>query len=216
MVRRIAAAQPIEIAGPAGKLEAIVELPEDSPTAIAVVCHPHPLQQGTMHNKVASTVARAFCRLGAAAVRFNFRGVGASAGAFADGFGERDDALAVVRWSRQRWPGLALYLGGFSFGAVVALMATSEAEPAGIVTVAPPVNRLAPEFLPPTCPWLLVQGAADEVVDADAVVAWAKSQRPSPELVVLDGVGHFFHGQLNPLAERVNAFFEPGFGHRAT
>ena len=95
----------IEIGGPVGVLEAAIDSSVGPAVATAVVCHPHPLQQGAMTNKVVTTVARAFARLGADAVRFNFRGVGKSDGSYAGGIGEADDALAVVAWCRERWPG---------------------------------------------------------------------------------------------------------------
>jgi alpha/beta superfamily hydrolase len=203
--------QSVEIAGPAGRLEAAIGSATERPQAVALLCHPHPLQQGTMHNKVVTTLTRAFAHLGAAAVRFNFRGVGASAGVHADGVGERDDAIAVVRWCRQRWPGLDLYLGGFSFGAGIALSVADELAPRGLVTVAPPIARLAPDFAPPRCRWLLVHGTADDVVPAGPVVAWARKLRAPPEIVLLEGVGHFFHGQLRALATAVTTFFADEF-----
>src|SRR5215831_20082293 len=120
-MRRAVRSESVTVPGPAGNLEAAIDSVDATPRAIAVVCHPHPLQQGTMQNKVVTTVARAFVKLGAHALRFNFRGVGASEGRYADGVGERADALAAIAWSRDRWPGLNLYLGGFSFGAAIAL-----------------------------------------------------------------------------------------------
>jgi alpha/beta superfamily hydrolase len=197
--------------GPAGEIEATIDSAADEPVAVAVLCHPHPLQQGTMQNKVVTTLARAFVRLGAAAVRFNFRGVGRSAGVHASGVGERDDALAAVSWARERWPGLPLYLGGFSFGAAIALGVAATVEPKGLVTVAPPIERLPAAFAAPRCRWLLVHGAADDVVPAAPVVAWAKALAKPPELVVLDGVGHFFHGQLRVLEDTVNDCFAADF-----
>lgn len=179
--------------------------------AVAVICHPHPQQQGTMQNKVVTTVARAFTHLGATAVRFNFRGVGGSVGAYAGGEGERDDALGVVAWCRGRWPGRRLYLGGFSFGAAVALAVASRVAPAGLVTVAPPIDRLPADFVPPDCPWLLVHGSADDVVPADPVVAWCGALTSPPRVVLLDGVGHFFHGSLVVLGDSVADFFGPDF-----
>jgi len=197
----------VSIPGPLGVLEGALDASVDSAAAVAVICHPHPQQQGTMQNKVVTTVARAFTRLGATAVRFNFRGVGGSAGAYAGGEGERDDALAVVAWCRGRWPGGRLYLGGFSFGAAVALAVASRVAPAGLVTVAPPIDRLPTDFVPPDCPWLLVHGSADDVVPADAVVAWGTALTSRPRVVLLDGVGHFFHGSLVVLGDSVADFF---------
>jgi alpha/beta superfamily hydrolase len=201
----------VEIPGPAGDLEAAIDASAKPAVATAVICHPHPLQQGTMTNKVVTTLARAFVRLGADAVRFNFRGVGASAGSYADGVGERDDALAVVRWCRARWPGRPLYLGGFSFGAAVAAAIAAQAQPAGLVTVAPPADRLPADFAAPTCPWLLIHGEADDVVPPKPVLEWASTLARPPRIVLLPGVGHFFHGRLAALTEAVTAQFGGDF-----
>jgi alpha/beta superfamily hydrolase len=197
----------IEIEGPAGVLEVAVDAAIGPARATAVICHPHPLQQGTMSNKVVTTVARAFAKLGADAVRFNFRGVGESSGTHADGIGERDDALAVVAWCRARWPQRPLYLGGFSFGAAVALGVAARVGPAGLVTVAPPVERLRSGFIAPTCPWLLIHGEADDVVPPGPVLDWCATLPAPPKIVLLPGVGHFFHGRLAALTEAVNDTF---------
>lgn len=197
----------VEIEGPAGMLEAAIDPSVGPAVAAAVICHPHPLQQGTMTNKVVTTVARAFAKLGADVVRFNFRGVGGSAGAYADGVGERDDALAVVAWCRARWPGRRLYLGGFSFGAAVALGVAARVSPAGLVTVAPSVDRLRRDFVAPTCPWLLIHGEADDVVAPGPVLEWCATLPAPPKVVLLPGVGHFFHGSLAALTEAVTEVF---------
>ena len=195
--------------GPVGQLEMLVEAPDD-PTGVAVICHPHPLYQGTMSNKVVYTVARAFNDAGFAAVRFNFRGVGKSDGDYAEAIGETDDALAVVEWARQRWPGIALWLAGFSFGAYVALRASSSVLPDGVVSVAVPVQRFDVAALTqPDCPWLVIQGDQDELVDADEVVKWIDSLPPGPELVVMDGPDHFFHGRLRELRQLLFGLLQP-------
>ena len=112
----------VTIPGPAGDIEAVVETPEGAaPAAFAVVCHPHPLFGGTLDNKVVHTLARTFQELGAPTIRFNFRGVGRSAGSFANGAGESEDASAVIEWGRARWPGASLWLAGFSFGGAIAI-----------------------------------------------------------------------------------------------
>lgn len=205
----------VEIPGAAGTLEGAIDSASVTATAVAVVCHPHPLQQGTMQNKVVTTLARAFVSLGAAAVRFNFRGVGSSTGSYADGVGERDDASAVIAWTKARWPGRPLYLGGFSFGAAIALGVAAGVAPRGLVTVAPPVERLPADFVPPACPWLLVHGAADDVVAPEPVLAWSESLAMKPRVVLLDGVGHFFHGRLSALSGAVVDFFGPDFAVEA-
>lgn len=215
MSRALPRAERLVIPGPAGALEAVVETPEpagDSPAAFLVVCHPHPLHGGTMDNKVVTTLARAAHELGAPSVRFNFRGVGASAGGFDAGRGETDDALAAVAFARQRWPGAVPWLAGFSFGGHVALRASNAAGPgavARLVTVAPALGRnygSVQEVTVPPCPWLVVQGDADEVLDPALIIDWARQLAPPPRLVVLPGVGHFFHGQLPVLQQHVAAF----------
>ena len=204
----------IEIGGPVGGLEAAIDSSVGPAVATAVVCHPHPLQQGAMTNKVVTTVARAFARLGADAVRFNFRGVGKSDGSYAGGIGEADDALAVVAWCRERWPGRPLYLGGFSFGAAVALAVAARVAPAGLVTVAPPVDQLRESFVAPRCPWLLVHGEADDVVPAGPVLEWSSALSAPPKIVLLPGVGHFFHGNLAALTQAVTETFGPELAAR--
>ena len=196
------------LAGPVGGLEAIVEDPAQAqPPACAVVCHPHPVGGGTMNNKVVHTLARSFQQLSVPTLRFNFRGVGASAGNFDDGRGETLDALVAIAWARRRWSGLPLWLAGFSFGSLVALQAAAQAEPAALITVAPPVGRWDfSAVVAPDCPWLIVQGTSDELVDAGAVERWARSLSPAPQLVLLDGVGHFFHGRLHDLKDTVRNF----------
>jgi hypothetical protein len=203
----------LSIAGPAGLLEALVEdpAPATAPAACLVVCHPHPQHGGTMHNKVVTTLARAANDLGAPALRFNFRGTGASQGSFDEGRGETEDALAAVAVARQRWPGAALWLAGFSFGGHVALRASTRpgVSPDRLVTVAPAFARhyAAPaEVSVPACPWLVIQGDADEVCDPGVVVSWCAALQPPPEIAVLPGVGHFFHGRLNELRDVVSAF----------
>lgn len=163
-----------------------------------------------MTNKVAHTLARAFNDLQYAAVRFNFRGVGASDGAYDEAVGETDDALAVARWAAARWPGLPLWFAGFSFGAFVALRASNRQLPSGLVTVAIPVQRFdVGSLAQPQCPWIIVQGDQDELVDADAVVEWVDTLDPGPELVVMHGVDHFFHGRLRELRESLVALIAP-------
>ena len=207
--RRPPPAQAVEIPGPAGPLEAVVEEPGGELRALAVVCHPHPLYQGTLRNKVVHTVARAANRCGAPSVRFNFRGVGASAGAWDEGRGETEDALAVIEWARQRWPGRPLWLAGFSFGAFVALRAAGSARPQALVTVAPPVQRFPLGETPQVeAPWLLVQGEADELVDYRQVVDWARARRPAPQLALLPATSHFFHGRLGELQQVVQDFLQ--------
>ncbi|HUO67437.1 MAG TPA: alpha/beta hydrolase [Gammaproteobacteria bacterium] len=214
-MRRVVKSESVVVPGPAGRLEAAIDSVETPARAIAVVCHPHPLQQGTMQNKVVTTVARAFAQLGARVLRFNFRGVGASEGRYSDGVGERDDALAAIAWSRVRWPDLVLYLGGFSFGAAIALGVAAEARPRGLVTIAPPLDRLPADFVPPDCPWLLIHGSADDVVPFAATEARLATLEVRPHVLAMKDAGHFFHGRLLEVDEAIASFFGPGFGAAA-
>ena len=201
----------LTIRGPVGQIEALLEEPKNTkPGRVAVLCHPHPQFQGTMLNKVVHTLARAMNSLGVPALRFNFRGVGASEGAYAEGRGEAEDTLAVADWALERYPGADLSLLGFSFGAMVAVRAALTAEPAHLVTIAPAVSRMLDllEGRQPACPWLIVQGDADEVVACEDVVNWVDGLDPGPELIVLPDVGHFFHGRLTLLRETVSKHFQ--------
>jgi alpha/beta superfamily hydrolase len=204
---------PVIVPGPAGGLEASLDFPAavpgadpKAPAAFAVVCHPHPLFGGTMTNKVVHTLARTFNDLGLPSLRFNFRGVGASAGTHDGGRGEMQDALAAVSYCRERWPGAQLWLAGFSFGAAVAVRASSDAMPARLVAVAPAVDRIEIGAVTPGCPWLVLLGDADEVVAPQRMLEWARGLRPQPDIQVMAGAGHFFHGRLPQLREAVTAF----------
>jgi len=210
--------QPATIDGPAGPLEARIEepAPGEAPATVGVVCHPHPLYGGTMQNKVVHTLARAMQELGAPTVRFNFRGVGGSAGTYDGGAGELEDALAVCDWARRRWRCDALWLAGFSFGSAVALPAAGSVRPRALVTVAPPVGRIivAP-VARPSCPWLVVQGDRDELVDVVQVREWVAGYAPPPQLLVLPGAEHFFHGRLGELRAAAIEFLSGEGGREA-
>ena len=203
-------AERLFIDGPAGQMEAILELPADqNPVASAVICHPHPQHGGTMHNKVAHTLARAFGRLGFAALRFNFRGTENSEGEFDNGVGELNDALAAIEWMRARDPGKGLWVAGFSFGAAIAVKAAVATQIDGLVSVAPAISRFATGLdAQPSCPWLVVQGDQDELVDVEETVEWVNGLAPGPELLIVPGGEHFFHGRLVELRNAVSEFVE--------
>lgn len=207
-------AENVMIAGPAGQLEGIVEFGEGrAPQAVAVICHPHPLHGGTMDNKVVHTLSRAFLGISFRTLRFNFRGAGSSEGAYDEGRGEIQDALAATEWLRRRNPGLPLWLAGFSFGAAIAIRATVASEPAGLITVAPPAARLSGKLSPqPSCPWLIVHGDRDEVVDIDETLQWVNELEPGPELTIFPETTHFFHGKLVALREAVQDFVRDNSG----
>ncbi len=200
--------EPAIIDGPVGQLEAIIDLPRDAePAAAAVVCHPHPQHGGTLHNKVAHTLARSFARLGFVALRFNFRGTEESEGEWDEGRGEVDDALAAAAFLGGRYPGLPLWISGFSFGAAMSIKAAQRERFDGLVTIAPAVSRFASDpTAQPDCPWLILQGDADELVSVEETIAWVNTLAPGPELVVLPDAEHFFHGRLTDLRKVVTAF----------
>ena len=151
-----------------------------------------------MHNKVVTMASRALRECGVDTVRFNFRGVGASAGSFDDGEGECDDLRAVAAWVRASRPDAALWLAGFSFGAYVSLRMAAELQPSALLSIAPPVGRSwdFDSIVPPSCPWLVIQGEADEIVDAEAVRAWVESLPQPPQLLRMPDTSHFFHRKL--------------------
>lgn len=206
----------LQIAGPAGALQCAVDRPHgvhaDAPAGTALFCHPHPLHGGTMDNKVVITLARAFVQMGYVGVRFNFRGVGPSAGRWDEGRGEVDDALAVLRALRTPGP---LVLGGFSFGGFVATQAAARLEAheraARLVLVAPAARNF--ELAPVPADTLVVHGEADDVVPLAAVLDWARPQ--ALPITVVPGAGHFFHGQLTLLKHIVQGAwnFRPPHGH---
>ncbi|MBL8288449.1 MAG: alpha/beta hydrolase [Rubrivivax sp.] len=214
------------VGGPAGALECVLDAPAAGvpPRGIAVLCHPHPLHGGTMDNKVIVTLARTFVQLGYGAVRFNFRGVGASAGHWDEGRGEVDDALAVIADVTAEAAAdaaaagapphavLPLVLAGFSFGGYVATQAAARLaaqDPAAgkgprsarLVLVAPAAGRFTLAPVPPGT--LVVHGEADDVVPLAAVLEWARPQ--SLPITLVPGAGHFFHGQLTVLKQIVSA-----------
>jgi len=180
--------------GPAGAIECALDQPEAAPRGVAVVCHPHPQQGGTMDNKVVQTLARAFLQLGYRTVRFNFRGVAGSEGAWDDGQGEIDDAMAVI--AAHRDPALPLVLAGFSFGGYVASQAAArlpdDAKAERLVLVGPSTQKQKVAPVPQET--LVIHGESDDVVPLSATLDWARPQ--SLPVVVIPGVGHFFHGQL--------------------
>ena len=190
------------LSGPVGHLEAISDraAPEDARAGSVVLCHPHPLQGGTMHNKVVTMAERALRELGLDTVRFNFRGTGGSAGAYDDGNGEGDDLAAVVAWLRGVRPHDALWLAGFSFGAYVSIRNAAPLAADALISIAPPAGRWPFDSIElPQCPWLVVQGEADEVVDPQAVFDWIDGMEKPPELVRMAETSHFFHRRLMDL-----------------
>ena len=200
------ATQSLTLQGPAGAIEALRDAPApDAIRGTAVIAHPHPLFGGTMQNKVVQTLARAFVQCGWQAVRFNFRGVGTSAGTYDEGRGEAADMLAVIE---QVAPSGPLALAGFSFGAFVtshvARTLSPARSPGKLVLVGTAASRfevapVAPELHEAT---LLLHGEQDDTVPLASVMDWARPQ--SLPVTVIPGVAHFFHGQL-PLLKNLVA-----------
>jgi alpha/beta superfamily hydrolase len=192
----------LRIAGQAGVIEAVANMPSQpaATPVVAVVCHPHPLYGGSLDNKVAYTLARSCAETGMVTLRFNFRGVGASEGLYSGGEGEVEDAQAVLDWALQAAGATHFVLAGFSFGGYVSVMLAGQRRPLQLVTVAPALNYVeAPAWHDPGCPWLVIQGDADDVVDCRQNLERLKDVRPEPDVHVLAGVGHFFHGRLGDL-----------------
>jgi alpha/beta superfamily hydrolase len=191
--------QPVTIAGPAGPLEGLLQERADrEPRLTAVVCHPHPLYGGTLHNKVVHRAAGTFVAMGAAVLRFNFRGVGASAGQHDRGHGELDDARAAWRWLALRHPHARRWIAGFSFGAWIASRLAAEAPDCErMILIAPPVKTQDFSGLErTTVPKLVVQGTADTTCTPAALQARFPAWAEPKQLVWVEGATHFFDRQL--------------------
>ena len=153
-----------------------------------------------MRNKVVTILERSLRELGLATVRFNYRGVGESQGSYGEGEGELQDLLAVNQWARQCLPDEELWLAGFSFGSWITARAAQTLNPRQLISIAPPVQRMAFKVAHiPGCHWLVIQGEDDDVVDAQAVRDWAAGIDPAPQLLVMPNAGHFFHRRLMDL-----------------
>jgi len=199
---------PLFLDGPEGQLEAL-HLATPDAKGVALICHPHPLFAGTLQNKVVATLQRAARDAGYATLRFNFRGVGQSAGSYAEGRGEIDDVLAVAHWLAGQHPGLPLTLMGFSFGSCVAGNAAERLEEQGaelaqLFMLAPPVERFDVD-LPERCPLTVIQPEADEVVTPERVYAWSAELTKPHELIRIPECSHFFHGKLIELKDLIQA-----------
>lgn len=196
--------QRLMLTGPSGAIEALRDDPTGLAKGVAVISHPHPLFGGTMDNKVVQTLARAFVQSGWSAVRYNFRGVGRSAGQYDEGRGEAEDLKAVVA---QLAPHGALALAGFSFGAFVTAQTVSQLASQRPIDQLVLVGTAASRFQVPVIPQdlqertLVVHGEHDDTVPLSAVLDWARPQ--TLPVLVVPGGGHFFHGQLPLLKSRV-------------
>lgn len=189
---------PLVLQGKFGPIEASLTVPEQANTSyIALLGHPHSLQGGTMNNKVVTTMARAFKEIGIPSLRFNFRGVGQSAGVYDEGIGESEDMLAIMQLCQQENPALHVLFAGFSFGSYVAYRAAAQANADLLITVAPPVHHYNyREFSPAPKSWVIFQGDLDEVVPLNLVLDFAKESSPALKVYRFSETTHFFHGKL--------------------
>ena len=198
-----------DLSGPAGALEALIDLPSIQPRAAAVFAHPHPQFGGTMHTKAVYQGTKGLVRAGCAVLRFNFRGVGRSAGQFDQGRGEMEDFAAALDYVAVRYPGLPIWAAGFSFGSWVALETGAE-DPRvrALIGIAPPVATSVsgqdysfPRTLVSTKAKFFVQGEADEVCPIEGMWRFYSQLQEPKELVVIDGADHLFEGHTEEVGE---------------
>jgi alpha/beta superfamily hydrolase len=194
------------IDAPAGQLEiccstrAIALAP-----IVAILCHPHPLYGGTMHNKVITTAAKVCQDLAIADLRFNFRGVGDSSGTYDNGCGEQNDLLAVIAWVKVLAPQAKILLIGFSFGAYIAACVATQLSAIALVAIAPPVSKFPFANLRLLCPLIVIQGEQDEIVSLAAIKSWIIGLDIPCCLRTLPHTSHFFHGKLVQLQHILRA-----------
>lgn len=196
-----------EMAGPAGRLESLLDEPDEGvPLRAAVVFgHPHPQFGGTMHTKVVYQAAKALSRIGCAVLRFNFRGAGASAGEFTNGPGEKDDFRAALDFMAARYPGARLWSGGFSFGSWIGLtIGAEDPRVTTLVGIAPPVDRY--DFAPVASSSkakFFIQGERDEITPLQRVREFYARAAEPKELIVIDGADHLFDGKVSEVADAI-------------
>ena len=203
-----------EFHGEAGVIEAIVHIPENindaQIKAVAVCCHPHPLFEGAMTNKVVHTLAKVMTKLGMIAVRFNFRGVGKSEGEHDHTRGETRDLVAICEVIKQQFPAAQIWLSGFSFGSYVSAKAAAEVGAAQLISVSPPVGHYDfNDIADPGCPWLVLMGEVDEVVSPEAVFNWLAESPERYTVIRFPETGHFYHGKLVKMMDLLKSHFEP-------
>ena len=196
--------------GPVGRLEAVLWTPHSNsaPAFAALICHPHPLFGGTMHNKVVFQVAKSIDALGAPVLRFNFRGAGLSDGVHDRGIGERDDVRAALRLLIAEFPGVPLLVAGFSFGSVVGLRVGCQSpEVTQLIALGLPVNNADVSFLF-ECrkSKLFVHGGNDEHGDVRKVEELVPSLPGENRLVIVEGVDHFFAGKLREVDQAITTW----------
>lgn len=196
----------IFIPGPSGQIEALVTITD--PHRVAIMCHPHSLHGGSMNNKVVTTVTRMLASMGITTVRFNFRSVGHSEGVYADGLGEQEDLQAVIQYCQDKFQPAQWMLAGFSFGSFVSHEVARTFQPDILLSVAPPVENFRFGEQAEVKTWIVIQSDDDEIVPAEQVYDWLASCHPQPELIRFQQAGHFFHGKLVELRDRLKPLIE--------
>jgi alpha/beta superfamily hydrolase len=194
------------LAGPAGRLEALLEEPEgDAPREVALVCHPHPRHGGTMHNKVVYRIARGLRRAGLAVLRFNYRGVNLSGGSYAHGEGEREDARVALDYLRGRYPELPYTLAGFSFGSRIALqLGCAQAGARRVIAVGFPTVYKDRAYLDScTVPRIFLQSTRDEFGPVEELTALTNTLPEPKQVIFVEAQDHFFAGALEKLEETI-------------
>jgi alpha/beta superfamily hydrolase len=206
---------PIILEGEAGKIEAILHLPKadivKTPVqAMMICCHPHPLHGGTMTNKIVHIICKTFSKLGLPTLRFNFRSIGESQGKHDNGIGESKDLLILSELMHKTWPDRELWLAGFSFGSWIAANSAVAAKAKQLLSIAPPVKHFDfKKMQQPSCPWLVLMGDADEVVEPSEVYEWiADQQINKPELIRFPEAGHFFHGEMVNMSKTLEHHYQ--------
>jgi uncharacterized protein len=204
--------------GPAGHIEAILKEPSTPVTSVAVVCHPHPLFGGTMHNKVVYRIAKAFQNAGFAVLRFNFRGTGYSQGEHDRGRGEQDDLRAAIKFMEEKFTNAEMWVAGFSFGAAVMLRAACvDPSVRAIVAAGSPVSKSGlSDVIDCDKPKLFVQGGLDEFGSAADIARFVAKLSEPKMLKVIEGADHFFEGHLPELEKAVSDFIKSIRDHQGS
>ena len=199
-----------DIAGPAGPLEVLIDLPSGSPRAAVVFAHPLPTEGGTMHTKVVFQSAKALTRIGCAVLRFNFRGVGRSAGRWDEGRGEKDDYRAALDYFAGRYPDVELWAAGFSFGSYVAMTCgAADSRVCTLIGIAPPVEKYDYDLVKRSPkPKFLIHGEADELIPLRAVREFYARLNEPKELVEIDRANHLFDGQASEVGDALADLLE--------
>ncbi len=187
------------LAGPAGKLEVVINRPRGALRGIALIAHPHPLHGGTLDNKVVQTLASTFVEIDCVALRMNFRGIGQSEGKHDEGRGESDDMLFLAGYAKREFGELPIFLAGFSFGGFVQTRVATKLDSHKLVLIAPAAGRFDVAEVKPNT--LVIHGELDETVPLKDVMDWARPQ--NLPIVVIPGADHFFHRRLHLIKQLV-------------